>query len=202
MKTLARGALIGVCALALSGAGTAALAQRGGWRADEPRVPRQERMAKYLELSEEQIASMEELREQGRSEMADMRKEMMRVQNDIRGEMLADNPDINTLKKLTAKRGEIRTTMEIARLTHRLAMREILTEEQRDKLMMFRGPEGRGGFGERGRGFRRGGMRFGCGEMGPGRGQRRGGPGMGMGLGDPGDECLGFGPGPYLWCEK
>jgi Spy/CpxP family protein refolding chaperone len=196
MKTLARGALLGVCALALSGVGTAALAQRGAWRGEDARLPRGERIAEYLELSERQVGEIKELREDGRSQMADLRKEMMRVKNEIRGEMLEDNPDMDTLKKLTAKKGEIRTEMEIARLEHRLAMREILTEEQRDKLMMSRSRGGRGRFdGRHGRGIGRG-------RMGRGRGAERGGPFMGMEQGDPWEDCLGLGPGPYLWCEK
>lgn len=195
MRTLVRSALIGACVLAVSGAGTAALAQRGGWRNTDSRMSRQARMAEFLELSEEQIDQLNELRQEGRSQMTDLRKEMLRIRNQIQGEVLKDSPDVARLKKLTAKKGEIRAQMELARLEHRLAMREILTEEQRDKMMMRRGHGRRGG-------FRDGVHGFGHGRMGSGRGPRGGGPGFGMGLGDPDQECLGFGPGPYLWCEE
>jgi len=152
-------------------------------------------MVQHLELSEKQADQLKDLRERGRSQMVDLRKEMMRVKNEIRGEMLEDNPDMDTLKKLTAKKGGIRTEMEIARLEHRLAMRKILTEEQRDKLMMHRSRGGRGDSGAHGHGF-------GHERTGHGHGARRGGPRMGMDLGDLGHDCLGLGDGPHLGFEE
>lgn len=207
MRTLMRGAILGISILALSGVVTGAMAQRGVWRNDDSRPSRAERIAEFLELNEKQMDQLKELREERWEQMAEMRKELMRVEHEIRGEMLEDNPDVSAIKKLLAKKGQIRTDMEVARFEHRLAMRDILTEEQFDKLMMRRGGFGRGGFGRQGRGFGRGGM-------GPGRGHGRGpgcglgcglgsgGPMMGLGQEFPDEDCLGLGPGPYLWCEK
>jgi Spy/CpxP family protein refolding chaperone len=189
MKTLVRGALIGACILTVSGAGTAAPAQRGEGRLPDLRKSRQERMAEFLDLSERQIDQIKELREEDRSQRVSLRKEMLRIRNEIQGEMLEDSPDINRLKKLAARKGEVRTQMEVARLEHRLAMRDILTEEQRDKMFMRRGHGRRGG-------FREGGHEFGRGRMGPG-----GGPGFGMKLDDSNPDCPGFGPGPLVWHE-
>lgn len=180
MKSIARGAIIGTCALAvLCTAGTAEAQRRARVNRDAP-VPRIERLAEALELTDEQMDQLKSLREAGLEEMADLRKEMLRVRHDMRGEMLEDNPDIAKLKKLIATKSEIRANMEIFRLEHRMAMRDILTEEQRDKLMMLRGRGWRGGF--------RDGCGFGRGKMGFRRGMRGGGRGFGPGMG--------FGDGP------
>lgn len=184
MKSIARGAIIGLCALALVGTAATADAQRRARANRDAPVPRIERLAEALELTDEQMGQLKSLREEGFQEMADLRKEMARVKNDMRGEMLEDNPDIAKLKKLIATKSEIRANMEILRLEHRMAMRDILTEEQRDKLMMLRGRGWRGGF--------RDGPGFGRGKMGHRRGMRGGGPGFGPGFGDdPGFEGRG-----------
>jgi Spy/CpxP family protein refolding chaperone len=210
MRSVARTAIIGLCALALSGAVTGAYAQRAARPDRQVQRTRLERLADVLELSQDQIDRLEELRDQGFSQMADLRKEMARVDNDMRGEMLKDNPSEAALKKLVAKRSDIRGEMEMMQLEHRLAMRDILTQEQRDKLMMLRGSgRGRGawgGFGDGSRGFRGRGMRGGRGMGGPGRGMGMRGDGPCLGLGfdgmGPGYGCLGpwwddFGPAPY-----
>ncbi len=189
MRSIARTAIIGLCALAVSGAVAQAQAQRGARFNQDVQRPRFERLAENLGLTQDQLDKLKELREQGFSQMAELRKEMARVQNDMRGEMLKDNPSEDALKKLVTKKSDIRARMEMARIEHRLAMRDILTEEQRDKLMMFRGRGGWGGFCDRPGGFRGG-------RMGHGRGMR--GPGRGMGMRD--GSCLGlgydgFGPG-------
>ena len=176
MRSIARNAVMGLCVLAASGAFSAALALRGMMRGGpDAEMPRLERLADRLDLAEKQIDQIKELREERLSERIELRKEMLRIQNELRGELLEDNPDADRVKKLAIKKGEIRTQMEIARLEHRLAMREILTPEQRDKLFMLRGPGMRGKLHREGRGF-------GHGRMGRTQG-RRGAPGPGLGLG-------------------
>jgi Spy/CpxP family protein refolding chaperone len=206
MRSVARTAIIGLCALAVSGAVTAAYAQRGARLNQDVQRPRLERFADELGLSQEQMDQLKELREQGFSQMADFRKDMARVDNEMRGEMLKDNPSADVMRKLVAKRSDLRGKMEMMRIEHRLAMRDILTEEQRDKMMMFRGRGGRGGFGDGPRGFRGRGMGRGRGMRGQGRGMgmRGDGPCLGLGFDDmgPGFGCLGpiwddFGPAPF-----
>ena len=95
------------------------------------------------------------------SEMADLKKELMRVKNDIRGEMLEDAPDLGDLRELISRKSDIRAEIEVLRLEGRLAMREVLTEEQRDKMLMVR--HGRRGPRGDGSDFRRGSMGRGMG---------------------------------------
>ncbi len=190
MRSAARGVLIGLCAMAISAVAVTADAQRWSAKGRGMQQPRFERVEDYLELSDSQVDEMKALREEHMDRMADLRKEMLKVRNQMRGEMLEDNPDMAALKKLVAEKGRIRTDMETAGLEHRMAMRDLLTEKQRDRLMMFRGRDGKSFFG---RGGRRGGF-----------GRRGAGPGFGFdddaGIFRPG--CDGTGPGPFLWCEE
>ena len=218
MRSVTRTAVIGLCILAASGAISAAHAQREARADRDVERPRLERLADFLELSDQQIDQLKALREENLSQMADLRKEMARARNAMRGEMLEEQPSIEKLKKIVADKSRIRTEMEIARLEHRLAMRGILTEEQLDKTTMLRGRGFRDGFrdgmGGARRGFRGGRMGQGrgmrCdlgplgpgaeGEMGPGMGPEMGademGPGMGPGMGPdcPDREWDCFGP--------
>jgi Spy/CpxP family protein refolding chaperone len=208
MRSVARTAIIGLCALAVSGAVTGAYAQRRAMSNQDVRTPRFERLADALGLSQDQMDQIKEMREEGLSQMADLRKQMARLNNDMRGEMLKDDPSADALRKLVIKRSDIRGKMEMMRIEHRLAMRDILTDEQLDRMMMFRGRGGRGGwggFGDAPRGFRGRGMGHGRGMRGQGRGMGMRGDGSCLGLGfddmGPGFGCLGpmwddFGPPP------
>ncbi len=87
--------------------------------------------------------------------------------------MLKDDPSEKILVDLTEKMGASRTRLQVNRLQARLAVRKLLTEEQRDQMMLMDG-QGRHGRQEAGRG--RGGADQGdCDEQrgGRGRGQRR-----------------------------
>jgi Spy/CpxP family protein refolding chaperone len=64
--------------------------------------------------------------------------------------MLKDRPDAGAVKTLAGKIGELRTAMQQNRLETRLAVREQLTPEQRDKMLLQGERLGRGGRGGRG----------------------------------------------------
>lgn len=145
-----------VIALTLAGGFFPASAQnQPGRRGDPPRGPQSiERMAERLDLTAEQQAKIEALREQGEAERLEHRKQMMRLRHEMQGEWLKDEPSESTLKSLARQIGELRNQMQIRRIEHRLALREVLTDEQWDKLLTSRGGPGRGhqGFGPKGRG--------------------------------------------------
>jgi Spy/CpxP family protein refolding chaperone len=111
-----------------------------------------DRFCERLELSDEQREAIEKLREEGRQQGIETQKELMRARNELRGVMLEDEPSLSTVRSLARKIGELETEREITRLEHRLAVREILTPEQRDRLLLMdqrrghqRGGAGRGG---------------------------------------------------------
>ncbi len=122
-----------------------------------------ERMTKRLDLTADQAKAIGEIRETGRGEGQELRKQMLRLRNEQRGEMLKDNPSEEALLGLTTEIGDLRTRMQTARMSNRLAVRKVLTPEQRDKMLLAgKGSGGREGIHKRGqRGQRRSG-RGGC----------------------------------------
>ncbi|MFH1680145.1 MAG: Spy/CpxP family protein refolding chaperone [Candidatus Eisenbacteria bacterium] len=102
-----------------------------------------ERMAARLDLTDEQKAEIEKIWSADEEKLVSLKKEMMRARHDLRGEMMMDNPDASKVRKLAEKIGGIRTNIQIARLENQMMLRKILTEEQRDRLLLA--PHGRGG---------------------------------------------------------
>lgn len=131
-------------------AAAAALAQRPGpgMKGDSDALgPCPGLLAERLELSEEQIAQIDRIREESREKAVDLRKQLMRVRNDLKGEMLADSPSHKKVMELNGRLGELRTGLAAIRLEHKLAVRELLTPEQRDRMLLMgeRDTRGRGG---------------------------------------------------------
>lgn len=162
---------------------------RMGPGADEPGAGDRGPLA-GLDLTEEQGQAIAKLREEGRQERLADRKNMRRLRHDLQGVMLADEPDARAAEKLIGQIADLRAKMQMSRLRQHLAVRQLLTPEQRDRLPLggpgwFDGRDdfgGRDGFGSRG------------GRGGPGwRGHRGGrGPGFGPCQGP----CQGPGQGP------
>jgi len=146
-----------------------------------------------LDLSDEQRQQIEALVEEGRKQRLAYQKDLLRLRHDLQGEMLKDAPDAGKVRKLAARIGELRTQMQTSWLEQRLAVRKLLTPEQRDQLILMRAHGGRGG---------RCGM--GPGGMGPGAGPRGMGHGAGhRGMGPGGGPCgagpQGAGPRHPMW---
>lgn len=164
----------GAVAMILAGAGAAAAqgpAPCGGQAGPGAR------MAQRLGLDEKQQESVAKIREDGRRRDLALRKEIMRLRNELHGEMLKDDPDEGTVLSLSDKVGDLQNQLRGNRLQDRLAIRKLLTPEQRDRMLMMGERGGRGesaGRGESG----------GCGEF-RGRGEF-GGCGGRHGHGGPG----------------
>ncbi|RPJ42744.1 MAG: periplasmic heavy metal sensor, partial [Candidatus Latescibacterota bacterium] len=104
-----------------------------------------EHLAMRLDLTDDQKTQIEKMRSADKSKIVDFRKELMRAHHELGGELLKDEPDASKAKKLTERIGELRTDMQLLRLEHRLALRKVLTAEQRDRLLLM--GHGRGGIG-------------------------------------------------------
>lgn len=146
-------------------AGSQALAQRGehrfGGRGFDAEA-RLEHMTERLNLSADQQAGIEAIQTKGRAANQKLRKEALRLENELEGEMLKDEPSQKAVLALTKKLGDLRTEMQTNRVSNRFAVRELLTPDQRDKMVAM-GPghdRGRGGHGCDGdcRGGRHGGF--------------------------------------------
>jgi Spy/CpxP family protein refolding chaperone len=135
-----------------------------------------EHLARQLDLSDEQREAVAGIHESGRARDLPLRKQMLLLRHQMQGEMMKDSPSEKAVVALARDLGELRTKIQIGHLQDRLAMRELLTAGQRDKLLMM---------GENGHGFRRGGgggprgpigQGAGCDGAGPGRDRPDGGP--------------------------
>lgn len=195
--------LLVVAAIVALGVGANALAQGPGPRGAGPHGGRgaggcgagecgagQERglarLQARLDLDDEQVAAIKDLQAKSQAANLDLRKDILRLQNEKRGEMLKDEPDAGKVVELTAKIGAVRTEMQTNRVETRLAVRKLLTPEQRDK-MLAGGGRGAGGACD-GRGGHKRGDRAGCDGQGGGQGGgQRGGHGRGCDQG-PGQQ--------------
>jgi Spy/CpxP family protein refolding chaperone len=95
------------------------------------------------DLTDEQREAMGKLREDSQKALIPLQREMQRLQNDMRGEMLKDEPALSRMQDLTRQLGELRTRIQQQRLEQRFAMRRVLTQDQRDRLLLQQ-PGGRG----------------------------------------------------------
>lgn len=142
------------------------------------------RMGRRLGLTEGQQDAVAKIHEAGRARDLPLRKQLRQLRHDLKGEMMKDEPSEKAALAIVSRLGDVRTKLQSGRLSDRLAVRALLTEEQREHLPQW-GLEGeRGGRGERG-GPRAGHMRGGRGGPGcdasacDGNGPGRGGPGQG-----------------------
>ncbi|MCK4304095.1 MAG: Spy/CpxP family protein refolding chaperone [Candidatus Eisenbacteria sp.] len=100
-------------------------------------LPGPGRMLASLDLTEDQQAKVEKIRDEVKPARIGLRKDLLRLRNELKGEMLKDNPDAGELRKLAEQMGEIRTKMQISRFEECLAIRKILTPDQRDRLLLM-----------------------------------------------------------------
>lgn len=100
------------------------------------------KMMDPMGLSEDQQKAIQKIRTDAQDARMSTHKEMMRLRNALQGEMLKDEIDAGDVRKLVQKMGELRTQMQLQQLEQRLAIRKLLTPEQRDRAMMRMGRGG------------------------------------------------------------
>ncbi|MFH1842468.1 MAG: Spy/CpxP family protein refolding chaperone [bacterium] len=118
------------------------------------------RLTQQLDLSEEQQADIEKIVADGQEQRIEQRKQLRRLQHDLEGEMMADRISETRVMGLIEEIGAVRIEQQKNRMMQKLAIRELLTPEQRDRLMLQH--DGERGFGGRGPGSH--------GQFGPGHG--------------------------------
>ena len=132
------------------GAGNGQRCGRGSGDGEFGPGHRLELMAEKLELTEDQQAAIKGIHDLGQEKNRELRKELMRLHNELQGEMMKDEPSEKAALDLVGKIGDLRTEIQANRLSSRLEVREQLTPEQRDKMMLMhdrsqRGKNCRGG---------------------------------------------------------
>jgi Spy/CpxP family protein refolding chaperone len=107
----------------------------GVWASEGGSEDRLERLATRLDLTDAQKTQIEGIWKQGEAERTSLRKQSMRLSNEMRGEMLKDEVDEAKVLKLGEQISDVRAKMSAQRLKQRLAVRKVLTPEQRDKWL-------------------------------------------------------------------
>jgi len=161
--------ILGIMLLSLALLAQPGRGNRGGQWAD--RGPWLDRA---LDLTEEQQAKMEDLRLQHQKEMIPLQSQIESLRSELHLAMTADKFDKGKVEKIVNDMQKVRTQLQMSRVLHQQAVRELLTPEQRKKfdlhILSRKGPRGGKGFG-RGQGM--------CPNCGMGRGKGPGGPSWG-----------------------
>lgn len=118
------------------------------------RGDRIERLADRLDLTDEQKTAIEGIHEKTRTANTALAKETRLLRHELEGELLKDDPSEKKVLELNRKLGELKIEKNANRLMSKLAVREQLTPEQRDKMLAMgdRFGKGRGEAGGRGHG--------------------------------------------------
>ncbi|UCE19851.1 MAG: Spy/CpxP family protein refolding chaperone [Gemmatimonadota bacterium] len=96
--------------------------------------------AEALELTSEQIKKIKAMRLDMAKEKIRLRSELDLKELELRELMSADEPDIRRIEAKIDEMAPLRTELQKKRIGHRLAVRDVLTLEQREKLELMRGP--------------------------------------------------------------
>ena len=149
--------LVAGVALAQGGQGKGAR-MNGNCDGDGPHGPRGgkgnriERLAERLDLTDEQKTAIEGIHEETQAANQALAKETRLLKHELEGELLKDEPSEKTVLELNEKLGELRTQRKANGLKAKLAVRDELTPEQRDKMLAVGDRFGRKGGQGRGRG--------------------------------------------------
>lgn len=125
--------------------GSTALAKKSGegkGRFSRGEGPRVEMLAKRLDLTDDQVAKIEAITEASRKDGLELRRQLQQLRNELEGEMLKSQPSEKAVLQLNKKMGDLKTEMKANRLATRLKVREQLTPEQVDKMLVM-GAKGR-----------------------------------------------------------
>jgi Spy/CpxP family protein refolding chaperone len=159
-RLAALAALLALCVLAV-----AALAQpearaggdrrvavttpNGGGDATGPEGRRLAHLARRLDLNDTQRDAVAKIETAARARDLPLRRELQRLRHELQGEMMKDAPTGSAVTALARQIGDVRTKLQTGHLLDRLAVRQVLTPEQRDRLLLM-GERGDGpGFGPR-----------------------------------------------------
>jgi Spy/CpxP family protein refolding chaperone len=91
-----------------------------------------------LGLTEDQRESIAKIRKDAQAARMPLMKQMIQLRTEMQAELVKDQPDQTTVHSLAQQMGDLRTQMQLQNLDQRMAIRNVLTPEQRDKIMMNR----------------------------------------------------------------
>lgn len=92
------------------------------------------RIAKMLDLNDEQIAKMQDMHLQMQKEMIPLRSKMQTLKGQLKLVQTADKFELGKAEKLIKEMQALRTQMEMKRIKHQQEMRSLLNADQRKKF--------------------------------------------------------------------
>lgn len=104
-----------------------------------------ERITRELKLTEEQKAQIKAEMEKDRKDMEKNQAEVKKLAEEMKAELEKDAPDRARIHDLIKKLADKRAEMEIRRMDNLLAMRKLLTPEQREKFKEMARPKQKSG---------------------------------------------------------
>lgn len=104
-----------------------------GFDGELPRFWTRGNVAERMELTEEQITQLDATADTTEAAMDAVRPELEEAHEALRAEMDKDNPDLATAQKLGEEVHRIHGELHKIQLGHRVALKNILTEEQEEK---------------------------------------------------------------------
>ncbi|MEA1965631.1 MAG: Spy/CpxP family protein refolding chaperone [Candidatus Aerophobetes bacterium] len=110
-----------------------------------------------LNLTENQTKELQDLRLEYQKEMLEARGTLQIKRLELRGQLLSEEPNRAKIDSLVEERGELWTDIQKKILDYQLKVKEILTEEQWNKLRLYHsfGNKARKGRDVGGRGYSR-----------------------------------------------
>lgn len=117
---------------------------------DMPHGPRAEMkrpLMEKLNLTEEQRKTMQEMRLKHKKELIPIQGKLKEKQLDLKAEMMADEPNQSKINAIVDDIAKLRAELQKKKIAHRLAIRNILTDEQRKIWDANKHMRKRGGFG-------------------------------------------------------
>ncbi len=103
------------------------------------------RMAKMLDLNDEQISKMTDMHLQMQKDMIPLRSKMQTLKGELKLVQTADKFELGKAEKIVKEMQALRTQMEMNRIKHQQEMRSLLNDDQRKKFdahLLSGGPKG------------------------------------------------------------
>ncbi len=96
-----------------------------------------ERIAKRLDLTEEQQTAVEQLREQFRAEQKPLKEQLKATRDELKGLSTVDNYDEDAVADLADQLGELTRDLAVGHASFRNQLQLLLTDEQRAQMAEF-----------------------------------------------------------------
>ena len=87
-----------------------------------------------LDLTEEQQAKIDEMRLELQKEMIPLRSEIGSLNDELKLEMVAERFNKSKVENLVEKISDVKEKMQLKKLVHQRAIRDLLTQEQQKKF--------------------------------------------------------------------